>query len=37
MPVVNHKEYLEMLESAYKNHYAYPAINVQTWKLLMQH
>jgi len=28
MPVVNHKEYLEMLESAYKNHYAYPAINV---------
>ena len=28
MPVVNHKKYLEMLDNAKKNKFAYPAINV---------
>ncbi len=28
MPVVDHKKYLEMLNNAYKNKFAYPAINV---------
>ncbi|MBN1970558.1 MAG: class II fructose-bisphosphate aldolase [Candidatus Delongbacteria bacterium] len=30
MPVVNYKEYCEMLENAYKNKFAYPAINVSS-------
>ena len=28
MPVVNYQQYCNMLDSAYKNHYAYPAFNV---------
>ena len=28
MPVVDHKTYKLMLETAYKNHYAFPAINI---------
>jgi len=28
MPVVNYKSYIKMMEEAYKNHYALPAINV---------
>lgn len=28
MPVVNYEQYCNMLDNAYKNHFAYPAINV---------
>ena len=27
MPVADYKTYVEMLDNAYKNHFAYPAIN----------
>lgn len=30
MPVVDYKQYCEMLDRAYKNHYAYPAFNVSS-------
>ncbi len=30
MPVVNYDQYKTMLETAYKNHYAYPAFNVSS-------
>ena len=28
MPVVDYEQYCNMLDNAYKNHFAYPAINV---------
>ena len=28
MPVVNYEQYCNMLDNAYENHFAYPAINV---------
>jgi len=30
MPIVNYEQYKTMLETAYKNHYAYPAFNVSS-------
>ncbi|MFU0800890.1 MAG: class II fructose-bisphosphate aldolase [Xylanivirga thermophila] len=30
MPVVDYEKYCKMLDNAYKNHYAYPAINVSS-------
>ncbi len=30
MPVVNYEQYLNMMKTAYDNHYAYPAVNVSS-------
>ena len=30
MPIANPDQYKQMLEAAYQNHYAYPAINISS-------